>query len=168
MKPRFVFLGLLFVFGIAICIDSTDVKSRGHTVDIRIPHVAQGSINGIVRKMVTMEKEIAEDRDHFLLFALFLREGGSDQWDLLVAAPWVSEDKSGALQYIQSKMQLVLSSDELATLSRIVLSDENSPTLEALQMGIHMEHGAMEVKNSNVCGLFIEHAFLITCRSENE
>src|SRR5208283_5659406 len=58
----------------------------------------------IVQKLVEAEREMAEEKGPFLIFALFLREDAPDRWDVIVAAPWVTADKAGALQYIANKL----------------------------------------------------------------
>lgn len=166
MEPRFVFLVLLFAFGSAVSTGWADVKGGRHPDDIGDGRVVGHAMNAMVKKMVTVEKEIAEDKDRFLLFALFLREDVPGHWDLFAAAPWISEDKEGSLQYIRSKTQRALSSDRLPRLFHIVLIDESSPVVEALQNAVQVEHGAMEVRNSIFCGVSIKHAFFITCRRE--
>lgn len=112
---------------------------------------------------------MAEEKGPFLLFALFLKEDATDVWDFLVAAPWITEDKSGSLRYIASKTQEVLEPDELLKLSRIVLIDEANPALEAIQRTIRIEeHGVAESQNSNFFGLQIKHAYLITSKRKDD
>jgi hypothetical protein len=123
-------------------------------------------MNEIVEKLVRVEQEMASERGRFLVFALFLREDAPDLWDVVVAAPWVTTDKSGSLQYISSKLRSALAPDELIKLSRIVLIEPDSPALSALPQAIQIEHGTAEIKDSSFFGLPIKHAFLITSRRD--
>ncbi len=123
-------------------------------------------MNEIVEKLVQVEREMASERGRFLVFALFLREDAPDLWDVIVAAPWVTADKSGSLQYISSKLSSVLAPDELTKLSRIVLVEPDSPALSALQKAVHIDHGTAEIRDSSFSGLPIKHAYLITSRRE--
>jgi hypothetical protein len=118
----------------------------------------------IVEKLVGAEREMAEDKGPFVLFAFFLREDAPDLWDLIVSAPWVSEDKSSSLKYITGKVQGALSPEEMLKLSRIVIIEPHNPALEAIQRAIHIEHGAAEIINGNFFGLQIKHGFMITSR----
>lgn len=118
----------------------------------------------IVEKLVGAEREMAEDKGPFVLFAFFLREDAPDLWDLIVSAPWVSEDKSSSLKYITGKVQGALSPEEMLKLSRIVIIEPYNPALEAIQRAIHIEHGAAEIINGNFFGLQIKHGFMITSR----
>jgi len=118
----------------------------------------------IVEKLKQKEIEMSEQKGPFHLFALFLREDIQDKWDLLVAAPWISEDKSEALKYIGSAVQQSLDKNELMKITRVVMIDDTNPALEALQRAMSIEHGSAEIMNSNFFGLNIKHAYLITSK----
>lgn len=118
----------------------------------------------IVEKLQKEEMIMAEEKGAFDLFALFLREDAPDKWDLLIAAEWIDRDKGGAIKYVAGKVQQILSKEELLSLSRIVIIEENNPALEALNTAFHVEHSSAEIKNSNLFGLQINHAYLITSR----
>jgi hypothetical protein len=120
----------------------------------------------IITKLVRAEQEMAGERGAFLLFAVFLREDAPDVWDLVVASPWIAEDKPGSLRYISDKVRSVLDANELMKLSRIVLIEPDSPALAAFQQAIHLEHGIAEIKDSDFSGLRIKHAYLITSRRD--
>ena len=119
----------------------------------------------IVEKLIRAERELAQDKGPFVLFAFFLREDAPDLWDLIMSAPWVSEDKSSSLKYIAGKVQGVLSAGELLKLSRIVIIEQDNPALETIQRAVHIEHGAAEIFSSSFFGLQIKHGFIITSRS---
>ncbi len=124
-------------------------------------------MKGIVRKLVQAEQKMAEEKGRFLIFALFLREDAPDLWDVVVAAPWVAEDKSSSLKYISSKLGEALEPNEVTKLSRIVVIEPGNPALAALQ-AIQVEHGIVELKDSNFFGLKIKHTYLITSRREKQ
>lgn len=122
----------------------------------------------IVEKLVRAEQEMAAEKGAFLLFAVFLREDAPDVWDLVVASPWIAEDKPGSLRYISDKVRSILDAGELVKLSRIVLIEPDSPALFALQQAVCVEHGTVEIKDSSFSGLPIKHAYLITSRRESD
>ena len=121
-------------------------------------------MNALVEKLRTIERQAAEEKGAFFLFALFLREDAPDVWDLLVSAPWVEADKSSALRYLAGKLNSIATPEELTSLSRIVLIDQSNPALAAMQSAFNIEHGAAEVQSSNFFGLEIKHAYVITSR----
>jgi len=124
----------------------------------------------LVEKLVTMEREISEERGTFALFALFLREDALDKWDLVASAPWLEEDKKESLAYLSDRLRSHLTDEELLSFSRIVLVDRDNPFLEAIkkaiQKAVSLEHGIVEVKDSNFFGLEISHAYIITSKRQ--
>jgi hypothetical protein len=121
-------------------------------------------MNAMVEKLIRVEREIAEDRGPFVLFAFLLREDAPGVWDLIVSAPWISQNESDSLKYIARRVQGVLSPEEMLKLSRIVMIEQDDPALEAIQKWFQIEHGAEEIHNSNFFGLEIKHGFIITAR----
>jgi hypothetical protein len=121
-------------------------------------------MKSVAEKLIATEKEMAEEKGPFVLFGLFLREDSSDLWDLLVSASWISKDKEESLRYIAGKTGKALLPEEVLTLSRIVVIEEDNPALDALIGAIRIEHGVAEIQNSDFFGLQIKHAYLITSK----
>ena len=111
-----------------------------------------------------LESDISAVRGEFALFALFLREDLPDRWDLIVSAPWVATDQKSALDYLVNKIKSDLGPEELTQLSRIVFIDPEDVAVENLNKSIHVEHGSVEVRDSNFFGLPIKYAFIITSK----
>lgn len=118
----------------------------------------------LVKKFRKIESLLSEEKGEFNLFALFLRDGSANKWDLLVSADWIEGNKPESLQIINEKIQEYLEKKELLKLSRIVLIDEDNPALETFYRTISVEHGNKEIKEGNFFGLQIKHAFVITSR----
>lgn len=116
----------------------------------------------LVEHMVKVEQALSERRGAFNLFALFLRDDAPGKWDLLIAAPWAEKDKLDTLRDVATELQRTLDKKELLQLSRIVVLDDKNPALRAFQQAFHVEHGTTEIQNSNLFGLQIRHAYLIT------
>ena len=121
-------------------------------------------MNEIVEKFASLEAEIAQKRGDFSLFALFLREDAPDRWDLIVSAPWVGQNKDEAVDYLIAEIKSHLGPQDLVSLSRIVVVDSNDPPVQALANAFHVEHGRVEVRDSNLFGLQVKHAFIITSK----
>jgi len=115
-----------------------------------------------INKLVGLENEVSVEKGVFLLFAVFLREDAPDVWDILVSAPWIEADKGAALKYLAGKLSNVASPEELTKISRIVVIEQSNPALGAMQSAIQVEHGTAEIQNSNLFGLQIKHAYVIT------
>jgi hypothetical protein len=115
-------------------------------------------------KFAKLESDISAVRGDFVLFALFLREDLPDRWDLMISAPWASADKKSALDYLINKIKADLGPDDLTQLSRIVFIDPKDISVQNLNRAIHVEHGEVEVRDTNFFGLPITHAFIITSK----
>lgn len=118
------------------------------------------------KKLQALEAKIAKEKGRFLLFALFLREDAPNVWDLVLSAPWVEKDKAASIRYVADTLKSVLSRKELTHLSRIVIIDTNNPALTKMQSGMEVEHGLIDIQQSNFFGLQIKHAYIITSRRE--
>ena len=118
----------------------------------------------IFEKLRSVERTISHEKGDFILFAIFLREDAPDVWDLVVAAPWIQEKKNEALQYLVSQIKKYLKPSELIKISRIVIVDPSDAPVQAINRAIGVEHGDVEVNNSNFFGLHIAQAVIITSK----
>jgi hypothetical protein len=118
----------------------------------------------VAEKFRGLESKIAAEKGELALFALFLREDVPDRWDLIVSAPWASSDEKSALDYLITTIKSDLGLGELTNLSRIVFIDPQDTSVLALNRAVHVEHGVVEVRDSNFFGLPIKHAFIITSK----
>jgi hypothetical protein len=114
-----------------------------------------------------LESEIAKEKGDFALFALFLREDVPDRWDLIISAPWATADRKAALEYVINRIRSQLGAPVLTDLSRIVFVDPQDVAVQNLNRAIHVEHGSVEVKDSNFFGLPVKHAYIITSKRPN-
>jgi hypothetical protein len=118
----------------------------------------------LIDKLRLLETEISQKQGDFSLFALLLREDAQNKWDLVASASWFWSDKKKTLDYLAKKLRSRLTSDELLTLSRIVLIEESNPTLHALQQAFQVHHTPIEVQDCNLFGLQIQRAYIFTSR----
>lgn len=119
-------------------------------------------------KLRSIEIDLSKEHGDFDLFALFLREDAPNKWDLMISSDWARLDKKSALDSIVKKVQSVLDPQELMMLSRIVIIKNDDPELNSLHGAARLEHGLMEVSDSNFFGLAIKHAYLITNKAQEK
>ena len=122
-------------------------------------------MNEMADRFASLEKTIAEKKGDFSLFALFLPEDAPDRWDLLVAAPWASQNRDETVEYLVTEIKSHLGPQELINLSRIVVVEPNHPAVQKFTKTFPVEHGKVEVRDSIFFGLPIRHAFIITAKS---
>lgn len=118
----------------------------------------------LIDKLAAIENETSAKRGKYDLFALFLREDSPNKWDIVVSASWIDNNKEEALKFLAEKVQNSFTRNELLLISRIVIIDKTNPDLPHVQEAVNIEHGSAELKDSNLFGLQIKHAFLITSR----
>ena len=121
----------------------------------------------IIEKLASLERDIASEKGEFSLFALFLREDADDKWDLLASAPWLDANKRESLEYLVNQLRSRLDTQELLSLSMIVLLEKDNPVLEAIHKEVRVRHGMAEVRDSIFCGVPIKHAYIITSERDN-
>ena len=85
---------------------------------------------------------------------------------LLASAPWLETDKRESLEYLVNQVRARLDTQELLSLSRIVLLEEDNPVLEAVHKEVKVRHGIVEVRDSISFGVPIKHAYIITSERE--
>jgi hypothetical protein len=124
-------------------------------------------LNDFVDKLRIIELKLAKEQGRFLLFALFLRSDAPDLWDVVVSAPWVEHDSNEALKKISSLLRKRLTDIELLKLSKVAFVERKHPSLVAMQRAVSIEHGNVEIQNSEFFGVQIQHAYIITCRRDD-
>ena len=122
------------------------------------------TVRQLTEKFTLLESQIAKERGDFTLFALFMREDVPDRWDLIISAPWVGEDKRGAVDYLIDQIKSRLGKEDLIWLSRIVPVDPEDVEVRDFNRSIQVEHGNVEVNDSNFFGLAIKRAHIITSK----
>jgi len=122
------------------------------------------TVTGNTEGFRDLESDVATAKGEFVLFALFMREDVPDRWDLMVSAPWIGDDKQGVVDYLVGEIRSRMGTQALTDLSRIVVVDPNDAAVQALNRAIRIEHGGVEVKDSNFFGLQVKHAFIITSK----
>ena len=115
-------------------------------------------------KFRDLESRIAQEKGGFTLFALLMREDVPDRWDLIVSAPWVGTDKHAAVEYFVNQIRSQLGQQDLTSLARIVVVDPQDAAVRAFNGLVEIEHGGAEVRDSNLFGLPVKHAFIITSK----
>ena len=119
-----------------------------------------------VAKFREIELLISTEKGPFNLFALFLREDSPNKWDLVLSAPWIKANDKETLDYFAEHLRSRLETEELISLSRVVLLDQDNLGLEAVHKVLSVEHGAAEIIDSNFFGMQIKHAFIITSKRQ--
>jgi hypothetical protein len=118
-------------------------------------------------KFSLIRDEIVAEKNDLTFFALFLREGIEDRWDLLVSASWLDRDKAAGRRYLTRKLTARLSDREIVELSRIVIIERTDPGLRKLLNEITVENGEIhECTNLQFAGQSLSRAIIFAANSE--
>lgn len=117
----------------------------------------------LATNVAEVEQRISQEKGSFNLFALFEREDVANRWDVVLAAPWAT-DKGETLRYFVYELKSRLTPLQMVELSRVVVLDPTDEAVQAINRAFHVEHGSMEVRDSNLFGLPIKHGIIITSK----
>ncbi len=119
-------------------------------------------MNKLNQKMVKIEKYLANQKGEFKLFALFLRDGSPGKWDVLVSARWIDANKQQALKIITEQLTTKLNKEELISLSRVVIINQDNDALSTINQFLPLGNKIAEIQDKNFFGLDIKQAFFIS------
>lgn len=120
----------------------------------------------VIEKFILLEKDIADEKGGFVLFALFEREDAPNKWDVVISAHWFGEDKKETLKFIVRKINLKLTPEERVMLSRVVLLDPTDNLVKNVNSTTCIEHGNAEFVDCVFNGIVIKHAHIVTSKRE--
>jgi hypothetical protein len=125
-------------------------------------------MNVLIKKLIELEKDIADEKGDFWLFALLQREESPHWWDLAVAADWLRESSRASLEEMVKHVGNMLNEKEIVQLSRVVVLDPNNPVVQQLTSMYQQKHGYHCVENINVNGMDMDKAVIITSRQPED
>jgi hypothetical protein len=120
-------------------------------------------MNELFEKVAQIERQIAEAKGPFTLFALFERDNLPTRFELVFAAPWV-DDKGKALREFVAVLKEHLSLEQMISLSRVIILDPCDEPVRSFTSAFDVEHGRLEVREENIFGLPIGQGLIITSR----
>lgn len=118
----------------------------------------------LIKKLVSIERDISAEKGGFSLFGLFLPEDSVHWWHLVAAAPWFKARDDEALNYIAKFVQERLAPKEIIKLSRVVLLDADNPGIEEIHQDINVEHGTVEMTSKLWFGMEMKRVYIVTSR----
>ena len=104
---------------------------------------------------------VTAEKGEFALFGLFFREGAPNVWDLIVSAPWMDGNEWGGLRYFAKKLRYRLTSEELSSLSRIVVRETDDPGVCALRKALPVRGQIEYLTNFRLFGRSFREAYIM-------
>ena len=116
-------------------------------------------------KFSQIRDEIIAEKGDLTFFALFLREGVEDRWDLLASASWLDRDKAAGRRYLTRRLNAKLSDREILELSRIIVIEQTDPGLRKLLNDTTVDGGQIcELKNLRFAGQSLSRAIIFEAK----
>ncbi|MCP4350166.1 MAG: hypothetical protein GY795_32215 [Desulfobacterales bacterium] len=119
-------------------------------------------MKNFIKKFLSIEKEIADEKGGFILFGLFQREESVNIWDVVASSNWIGNDTKEPLKYIADKIQSRLTSDEMLDLSRIVLLEPSNRFVVDVNNEFCTEHRIITSVEDVFNGIPMKKAYIIT------
>ena len=150
--------------GGALQIDRQCVESQRGAYDRGYDGCSEGTM--IDRsKFAQIRDEIIAENGDLIFFALFLREGAEDRWDLLASASWLDRDEPSSLRYLTKQLTAKLSERELLEVSRIVIVEQNDPALRRLLRNVTATDGEIQtLENVKFGSLTLSRAIIFEAK----
>ena len=83
----------------------------------------------------------------------------------MVAAKWITEDKSAARSYLAKKIQDALDVSEIVKISHIAILDNDLFEVPEFLEDVNVQHGSAKFKDEEFSGQQIERGYVITINS---
>jgi len=121
-------------------------------------------MKALLNKLRQLESAITAEKKPFDLFALFTSEEAKHLWDLVVSGVWIDDDEEEATEYLNQRLQTILTKDELELICKVATLDSYDPRVKDLQKVIKVEHGLSEINDYRFYGLAVDKIYIITCK----
>jgi len=117
-----------------------------------------------IAKLRQLMRDLSKEKGEFSLFGLFLRAEAPDKWDLVVSSPWLEVGKLRALGEFVDRLSAAIGEDQLLSISRVVTLNGDDPALETVTKAVGVEDGLVEIRDSDLFGLNIAHAYVFRAK----
>lgn len=113
-----------------------------------------------VPRFTMVKDRLLQSRGDLRLFALVLREGSPNLWDVVVSAPWADKNLNEALQFVSSVIVSTLDPKELLLVSRVIILEDGNPVLTAL-LDAAASSSSGELRDRDLGGIEARQAFIL-------
>ncbi len=114
----------------------------------------------LMNKLIAIEKDLAEEKGPFWLFAFVLPKSSETGWDLIIAAPWLESGIDG-LNWITMLLQNRLTKREVSQIARVIIFDKFSATVKWVRREMPRKNELQELVDTNFLGLPVKQAYII-------
>jgi len=124
-------------------------------------------IRKLLPKLISIEKEIAEEKGSFRLFGIFLREEQPHrEWDLVISAEWLDISTLEAERAFAKEIQSRLEREEFLMFALLLPLEPDHPFVKEMNGEFEVEHGDLEFTDYDFNGMVFERAHIITSKGQ--
>ena len=128
--------------------------------------VTNQMIRKLLPKLISIEREISDEKGSFRLFGIFLREGQPNRaWDLVIAADWLDTRTLEADRIFTKDIQSRLEREEFLMFAMVQLLEPHQPFVQEMNREFNVEHGNLEFTDYDFNGMVFERAHIITSKA---
>ena len=115
---------------------------------------------------VELERDFSDHHGPFCLFGLFSNDKFTSQWDLVVSAPWLNEDKLEWTRELSLLIAAKLGEENFLRLSKLAVLDTQDPFVKAVTSKFRTEHGGQRYVNVSLNRQEFDEVFIITSNAQ--
>ena len=122
-------------------------------------------IRKLLPKLISIEKEISDDKGRFRLFGIFLREDQPNRaWDLVISADWLDASTLESRRVFIKEIQSRLEREEFLMFAISLLLEPHYPFVKEMNSEFNVEHGDLEFTDYDFDGMVFERMHIITSK----
>jgi hypothetical protein len=123
--------------------------------------------NQSLKKLLAVARDIEKEKGTLTLIAVLKREAALDQWDLIIAAPWVTNANLSELRYVTDKMQKRLTKDEMISIAQVVLLRPEDQVVRQIIGQFHrVDQTSGVLPPTYLNGMLIERGYILSAQGE--
>jgi hypothetical protein len=122
----------------------------------------------LIDKLREISREIATERGQLSLVGLFQREYGIGKWDIVVAAPWMSKERTADIPYLAGKIQEQLPVHVVLSVATVVPLHSSVPFVKNIQEMVGEVDGLKELPAFDFDGMELRRGYVLISHPEAE
>jgi len=122
----------------------------------------------LLNKFCTLERELAEEKGPFKLFALIELAEVPGQWDVVMSSKELPDKDMETLRFVVNKIYAIVSKKEIVKVSRVILLNVNEPFVIEMERFLSRMNNPKEFFHCEIDDLQIKHAHIIVSPVQEE
>jgi hypothetical protein len=118
-------------------------------------------------KFRALKRQLDQEKGPLTFLALVKRDDESGTWDLVISAPWIGGDITGAIRFVAEKLKQHFAPHEMRSLAAIVPLSADNPFIKAAEEVTGKHNGEpIELDSRVVNGVTLPQMFVMEASGE--